>query len=227
MARSTTRSPKTPRWLRPPRQRRSDASLQRVLDAAEALMEDKAFSDITVAGIVKQARSPVGVFYSRFPDKLALLHHLDERFAQDVEDAFERRFRIEDWEGRPFGEACDAAVAFLYRLHAAKRGMLRSVILQVRTHPNQRFQQTGRRLVTAIDRLADFLLRWRSEIDHPHPDRAVRLALLMTISVIRDLVVFSDTTFYRDVLGLDPHDTPAALAGAFRNILTTAPGRRS
>jgi AcrR family transcriptional regulator len=227
MARATTRSPKAPRWLRPPRQQRSDASLQRLLDAAEALMEAKAFSDITVAGIARAARSSVGVFYSRFPDKLALLHHLDERFAQDVEDAIERRFRVEHWEGRSFGEACDAAIAFLFRLHAAKRGMLRSVILQVRTHPNQRFQQTGKRLVTAIDRLADFLLHWRSAISHPHPDRAVRLALLMTISVIRDLVVFSDTTFYRDVLGLDPHETPAALAGVFRNLLGTVPRRRS
>lgn len=206
-------------WLRPPLQRRSDASLQRILDAAEALMEERSFSDITVAEIAKKARSSVGVFYSRFPDKLALLHHLDERFACDVEEALERRFTREHWEGRSFADASDDVIAFLFRLHAMKRGMLKSVILQVRTHPNQRFQQTGKRLTRALDRLADFLMNWRTALRHPQPERTVRLALMMTISLIRDLVVFSETTMYQELLGVSLDRAPSFLAEAFKNMV--------
>jgi AcrR family transcriptional regulator len=219
MARGGTNRPRPRQWIRPPLQRRSDASLQRILDAAEALMEERSFSDITVGEIAKRARSSVGVFYSRFPDKLALLHHLDERFAEDAEEALAQRFTRDRWQGRPFSEACAEVVEFLFRLHARKRGMLKSVILQVRTNPNERFQQTGKRLAQAIERLADFLLDWRHDIGGSEADRTVRLALMMTISLIRDLVVFSQTTMYENVAGLRPEEAPAVLARMFRSMV--------
>ena len=114
-----------PRWLHPPRQRRSDASLKRILDATEALLERKRFADITVAEIARKARSSVGTFYLRFPDKLALLHHLDERFAREAEDALARDFAIERWHGRSLAEASRAMVEFLVDVHVRKRGMLK------------------------------------------------------------------------------------------------------
>lgn len=186
-------------------------------------MERRSFADITVAAIAKEARSSVGVFYSRFPDKLALLHHLDERFAEEAEDAIETWFDSDRWKGRPFSEASREVVEFLFGFHARKRGMLKSVILEARTNPNERFQQTGRRLVLVIDRVAEFLLSWRSEMRHPHPDRRVRLALMMTISLIRDLVVFSETTLYQDLLGAGPRDAPAALADMFASMVGATP----
>jgi AcrR family transcriptional regulator len=45
-----------------------------------------------VADIVREARSSVGVFYSRFADKDALLHTLDERFADELVITVERHF---------------------------------------------------------------------------------------------------------------------------------------
>jgi AcrR family transcriptional regulator len=155
-------------------------------------MERKNFPEITVAEIVEKAHSSVGVFYSRFPDKLALLHYLDERFAEEAGKAIDRRLHYGDWKNSSFAAASGEVIDFLCRSHYEKRGMLKSIILQVRMHPNQRFQQTGKRLIDVLDRVTRFLLNWRNEIGDPHPERTLRLALVMVmvISTIRDCLVF-------------------------------------
>ncbi len=206
-------------WVRVPRQQRSDRSLRRILDAAEEIMESKDYSEITVAEIVKRAHSSIGVFYSRFPDKLALLHHLDERFAEEAEEAIDHYLNCRDWKGCTLAQASKELIEFLCGTHYAKRGMLKSIILQVRLHPNQRFQQAGRRLISALDRMAGFLHRWRDEIADPNPERALRMALVMVISTIRDYLVFSETTLYRDFIGIDLDEFPAALNQTFLHMI--------
>ena len=56
-------------WIRPPRQARTQQSLERLLDAAEVLLRDKSFDDIHVSEIALRAelRSPVStdVFMTR------------------------------------------------------------------------------------------------------------------------------------------------------------------
>src|SRR4030095_13323410 len=76
------------RWVRPPQQRRSQQTLDRILDAAEALVAEKGFDDTPVAEIARRAGASVGAFYSRFPAKDALLGALNDRFvAQAVATA--------------------------------------------------------------------------------------------------------------------------------------------
>ena len=64
------------RWIRPPQQARSQETLERLLDAAETLVAEKGFDDTPVAEVARRAGSSVGAFYTRFPDKDALLHAL-------------------------------------------------------------------------------------------------------------------------------------------------------
>ena len=55
------------RWIQPPRQRRSQQTLERLLDAAEALIEEKGFEDTTLADVALRAGS--GLFeapYTRY-----------------------------------------------------------------------------------------------------------------------------------------------------------------
>jgi len=64
-------------WIRPPQQARSQQTLSRILDAAEAILAEKGWEDASVAEIARRAGSSVGAFYTRFPDKdtlLAALH---------------------------------------------------------------------------------------------------------------------------------------------------------
>src|SRR3954466_6943772 len=71
-------------FFRPPQQSRSQETLDRILDAAEQVLETKAFGEATLAEIMERAGVTVGAFYRRFPDKDALLHHLDERFFAEL-----------------------------------------------------------------------------------------------------------------------------------------------
>lgn len=177
---------------RAPRQARSERSLRRILDAAESILETKDFDEITVNEIVREARSSVGVFYSRFPDKAALLHVLDERFVSDVEADVERFVR--DHREVPLAQAVTELVRLVWRTYTRKKGMQRSLILRVRLSPNDRFQTTGRRLVRCIDTVCNLLLKRRGEIRHPDPEHALRLGMTLVVAAVKEMVVFSQTT---------------------------------
>lgn len=215
------------RWIRSPVQERSQKSLERILDATEEILEEKSFSEITVDEIVKKARSSVGVFYSRFPDKLALLHHLDERFSQEAEETLRQHLDYQTWKDCSFAEISSQIIEFLCRIHAEKKGMLRSIILQVRTRPDLRFQQTGKRLARLINRICDFLLNWRQEINHPHPAQALRFALVMVVSLIHEYTLFSETTMYQKLLHTSQEDFRERLGDSFRRLVAAVASSRS
>src|SRR3954471_10460908 len=85
--------------FRPPRQARSQMTLDRILDAAERVLDEKSFTEATVAEIMIRAGVTVGAFYRRFPDKDALLHFLDERFFNEVGERGEALLDAERWRG--------------------------------------------------------------------------------------------------------------------------------
>ena len=71
------------RWVRPPQQERTRASLTRLLDAAETLLGEKSFDEVSIAEVTREARTSIGGFYRRFADKDGLLHALHERFCDE------------------------------------------------------------------------------------------------------------------------------------------------
>jgi len=73
------------RWAEPPAQRRSRRTFYKFLDAAEALLGERPWHEVSVQDIVRSAEASVGAFYNRFTDKAALLHCLDDRLAEECE----------------------------------------------------------------------------------------------------------------------------------------------
>lgn len=64
-------------WSKPPQQERSQNTHDRLIEAADRLVSrGRAWSDIGVQELVKEAGTSVGAFYNRFRDKDALLHIL-------------------------------------------------------------------------------------------------------------------------------------------------------
>ena len=53
----------------PPKQARSQRTLERILQAAEELVLEKGLASVSVPDIVARANSSVGGFYARFEDK--------------------------------------------------------------------------------------------------------------------------------------------------------------
>jgi AcrR family transcriptional regulator len=77
--------------VRTPIQARSRRSLERMLDAAAALIARNGVESLTVADVVQRGDSSVGAFYARFADKDALVREVQDRFVRQCE---ERMFNV-------------------------------------------------------------------------------------------------------------------------------------
>src|ERR1041385_3263747 len=181
----------TPRFYRPPQQVRRRETLDRILDAAEQVLEEKAFGEATLAEIMERAGVTVGAFYRRFPDKDALLHHLDERFFADMHRRAEQVMDPARWEGAPIDGFLREFTSQAVEVYSTRRGLLRSLFLRART--DKVLQQSALKVnIHFIERLQTVLLPHRAEMDHPDPARAIELGFMMVVGALRELVVFGE-----------------------------------
>jgi AcrR family transcriptional regulator len=77
--------------LPPPRQRRSREVMERVLEAAQALLVEDGLEGLTIAGVAERAGTSVGGVYRRFRDKDHLLAAVKTRLLEELEDTLETR----------------------------------------------------------------------------------------------------------------------------------------
>ena len=113
--------------LRKPLQERSEATLERIVDATIELLETRTFDEITITEIVGRARSSVGSFYARFPDKRALLEYLDERYARQVIDMAGALEAEAEAPQSSLRAAVRELVSFLVAFHRLEPGLLRTL----------------------------------------------------------------------------------------------------
>src|SRR6202008_2823007 len=75
--------------VRPPKQRRSRESYERVLDAARALLEENGFEGLTVQEVAIRSGVSIGAIYERFGNKETLLRAVHARLMEAMLDADE------------------------------------------------------------------------------------------------------------------------------------------
>jgi AcrR family transcriptional regulator len=179
------------RWVRPPRQARSQQTLDRILDAAEALVAEKGFDDTPVAEIARRAGSSVGSFYSRFADKDALLGALHERYLAQATATADAALDPSLWQQSSIEEIASAVVRFLVEIHREQRGVLRAFAQRMRVDPefHARREQLAQHIATGLSAL---LLAHRAEIEHADPQRAVGFALMMVLGSLEHTILFGE-----------------------------------
>jgi AcrR family transcriptional regulator len=178
-------------WVRPPRQARSQETLDRILDAAEALVAEKGFEDTPVSEIVHRAESSVGAFYARFHDKEGLLHALYERYYEEAVATADVTLDPARWEGAGTPELIDAVIHFLVSIFRDRRGLMRAFVIRNHTHPE--FQARQQRLSHyVIARLRALLLARREQLSHPDPERATRFGLMLVFSALETMILFGE-----------------------------------
>jgi AcrR family transcriptional regulator len=197
-------------FFRPPQQSRSQETLDRILDAAEQVLTEKSFGEATLAEIMERAGGlTVGAFYRRYPDKNALLRHLDERFFSEMLQKNADVLNPERWRTGTAREIIEAFAREAVQVYSTRRGLLRSLFLRARTdtvlqqsalHVNEQF----------LANLRALLLSRSAEMTHPDPDRAIELGFMMMIGSLRELVVFGETW------PAPPSHTPALAAEVAR-----------
>ncbi len=172
--------------LRPPQQARSRATLDRILEATEKLLETHLMDELTLADILGEAGVSVGSFYGRFKNKEALLPELHTRYARRLDVGSVRVFAPGRWEGRSLRWRVRKLVRYAVLTYRRQRGLLRALSLDWRIHP-ERVTPSVMVNREAFHRLvASALIGARDEITHPHAEAAVRFGLSLVGAVCRD-----------------------------------------
>lgn len=207
-------SPTVPdlRWIRPPRQVRSQETLDRILDAAESLVAEKGFEDATVAEVARRAGSSVGAFYARFHDKNGLLYALYERYLEQAMATADVALDPARWDGTPIPEMLRTVVRFLVEVYRERAGLIRAFVL--RNYADHEFRARQERLSHHVNTgLSRLLLARAGEITHPNPPRAAAFGLTMTVNTIEGAVLFGELRSSN--LTLSDDELAAELARAF------------
>lgn len=200
------------RWIRPPHQARSQETLERILDAAEALIADKGYEDATVQEIVRRAGSSVGAFYTRFRDKDGLLYAIYERYLEQAIATADDALEPTRWEGVAVPELLRSVVGFLVGVYRERSGLIRAFVL--RNHMDAEFQARQERLSHYVhDKLVALLLARRDEIRHPDPEQAAGFGLTFVFSTIESAVLFGELRTV--ALAFSDHDLAAELSRAY------------
>ncbi|MFT3923190.1 MAG: TetR/AcrR family transcriptional regulator [Myxococcales bacterium] len=176
-----------------PKQARSEESLRRLLDAAESLLEEKRFGEISVSDIAKRARSSVGGFYARFRDKDELLLALHERFVAQLEA------RLGQLEGSLAGPHKPApvrelalllrpAIQLLIETYRAHHGALTA--FASRASENRRLWKAGTTFRSqVIARFTGLMLLSRHEFSHPDPELAAELSVQLALGFMEQTLL--------------------------------------
>jgi AcrR family transcriptional regulator len=179
--------------LRAPQQARSRATLHRFLEAALELLGERRFEEAPVAEIARRARASVGAFYARFPDKEALLAHLNDRLFEQGREQWRSFLAPERWRGRPAAEIVAGVVGRIVERRRAHRGLLRALSLYARSRPDPRFSRHAHAMNRFVHGLLrERLLERRREIAHPDPERAISFGLLLVDGATREAILFGE-----------------------------------
>src|SRR5438477_1226792 len=214
--------------FRPPQQTRSRETLDRILDAAERVLDEKSFTEATLAEIMERAGVTVGAFYRRFPDKDALLHLLDERFFHEMQDRAGELLDPKHWRGASIAEILSEFSRTAVDVYSTRRGVARSLFLRARVDPV--IQATARQVnARCIELLRALLLDpiRRAEITHPDPERALALGFMMFFGALRETTVFGEVwPDHRELVGENLGDEMAHLYLAYLGVREEKAGLR-
>lgn len=180
-------------WVKPPRQERSQQTLERIIDAAEGLILEQGLENTTIKDVARRAESSVGAFYARFADKEALLRTVFDRFCEQAEATIDMALAPEQWKDTPFDQLMATGVAFLIRVFR-ERGKLLSAF-SVRAAADPALSSVGQRLAIRLCvRIGELLAARDEQLTHPDPDVAIRTFVWLVLSALeaRALYNFDD-----------------------------------
>ncbi|MBX3026160.1 TetR/AcrR family transcriptional regulator [bacterium] len=180
------------RWVKLPRQARSQEKLERFIAAAERLINERGFQATSVPEIAREAGCSVGLFYTRFRDKQELLRYLFEHYLGEAVATARAVLRPERFRDVPAAELVRQAVAGMVRIHRARPGLVYAFYEMVPVDP-----VLGARVLEVhreIEALArDALAARGDEIGHSDAELAARFGIRLVVGVLQQRALASRT----------------------------------
>ena len=179
--------------LRPPQQRRSRESLERVLRAAEELLATRGYDGLTITEVSRHAKASVGSVYGRFENKDALVLEVHRRMLERLTDPIvDGVLAIGDDASLDLRGVVDRAARHFADSTNAERALLRAFMLRgavdsrIAGPGSEASQAAGRAFRTVV-------LARRQEIGHPSPELAADIAYRMIYDVLSRDVMYGPT----------------------------------
>jgi AcrR family transcriptional regulator len=184
--------PVLPSSVAAPKQARSERTLYRLLDAAEALIAEHGLGGLSIPEVARRAGSSVGGFYARFRDKNELLRALEERFFQEVTHRLDALADERRWKDAAVVEIVAASVHELVSVTDQRRELIRAFTFRatqdhtIRDHALDFRRQAGARI-------GALLLSRNPRLRHPAPALALDVAVEAAFALMQNHVIFDGT----------------------------------
>jgi AcrR family transcriptional regulator len=179
------REVETPAPYHQPQRPPGARTLERLLTAAEDQLREEEVDLFTIQKVLDRTGLSVGAFYSRFPDKTALLHAVQERVHGRLEPQILGALATEAQVEQSLEDAVHHCLDIMIDNMFAEREVLRAFLILSTFDPVMRWK--GEQVIHARRSafLQAVLTKHREEIGHPDPEEAMGMAYAMCTSVIQ------------------------------------------
>jgi AcrR family transcriptional regulator len=176
---------------RRPQQARSVASTERMLDAAEWLLDQGGADAVTVEAVIRRAGTSVGSFYARFGDRRGLLAAMQDRFHSRL-DELSAQVVFAVAEVTDLREGMEILIRQFLLVFRQYRTSFAANLVQNRSDPTLRSQGALHRRNAA--RLASWFIAERmvDQVTHPDPALAADFVFRALSSLAMQTVLFDD-----------------------------------
>lgn len=174
--------------MREPLQVRSRKSLDRVVAAADSLLLEKDWSDLSVAELTRKANVSVGSFYARFGDKEALLDYLDDRYTQDILE-HSKKVAAKICAASDLASAANICIASIVNFYANRVKLSRALIMRARAGDSGAALRTHKMTASLPEFIGAFEAHKR-EIKHEDWRQAATEGFSVVFHAIREQLLF-------------------------------------
>jgi AcrR family transcriptional regulator len=169
--------------IRPPRQARSRATLERALQAGVEILKEGDWEAFTVAEVCRRANVAMGSLYSRFPTKQALLLAVQARLIAEFAEEEQAIFADPSWDALDPPQTIARAVREVGGFFNRHRAALAVLMARGSQDPAIALKggATARRLGAQLEAR---LLARAAGIVHPTPERAAEVATRLLLDTL-------------------------------------------
>jgi AcrR family transcriptional regulator len=164
--------------------------LERILTATANLLRQRPLSEITVAQITTKAKCCTASFYQRFPAKEDLVPALYEQYDRHLRSRVETMLAKAPSSNASFRETVRRLIGLMVDQYANERWLYREFVLYARTHSEVRTPELVARRKEVHRLPLAILSRFKQEIRHADPEKAILFAIFLVSAAAREKILF-------------------------------------
>jgi AcrR family transcriptional regulator len=175
--------------VRPPKQRRSQESLERVLEAATELLEEQGFDAFTVQDVSRRSGVSVGAIYARFGNKESLLRAVHRHAMEAIQPEHEAVAAADASPNTPVRDVIVAAVRTVAEIFRGNEKLLRA-FMHLGAVDDEISRRGSEGSIDLSRQFAATVLAHRDQLTHQDPETGVDVAFRMAYCTFARQVMY-------------------------------------